>query len=191
MDSDMNSGTSERASDPDLELVRRFKSGVEGAFDGLYQRHSTYIYNTCLGILGDPDDARDALQDTFVQAYRSLPKFRGDSKFTTWLYRIAVSKCMDLARRRPKWESAEALDWIGDGEDRQDDGMLEERVRDAILRLRPEFRAVLVLCHFRELSYAEIAASLGWSVDKVRVWLHRARKAFRATYAEGDGGHEV
>ena len=83
--------------DQDLVLVREFASGQTDAFDRLYHRHCTFIYNTCVGILGNPDDARDAMQDTFVQLWRSLPRFREQSKFSTWLYRIAVNKCMDLS----------------------------------------------------------------------------------------------
>lgn len=191
----MNSGSSMegnlRPADADLALVREFVSGRADAFDRLYERHSTYVYNTCLGILGNPDDARDAMQDTFVQLYRSLPKFRLQSRFSTWLYRIAVNKCMDSLRSRPKWESSDSVDWVGDCVPDQGDVLLEAQVREAILRLKPEYRAVLVLCYFQQLSYNEIAETLGCSVDQVRIRLHRARKAFRVHYEDGGVGSEV
>ena len=174
-----------RANAPDFELVREFVSGEAAAFDRLYERHSTCVYNTCLGILGNPDDARDAMQDTFVQVYRSLPKFRGQSGFSTWLYRITVNKCMDMIQSRPKWEQADSIEFPGE-EDPVGDPLLEEHVRRTILRLKAEFRVVLVLYYFQQLSYEEIAESLGWSLNQVRIRLHRGRKAFRLIY----GGNE-
>lgn len=178
------------ATDPDLVLVREFTSGQADAFDRLYRRHSTFIYNTCLGILGDPDDARDAMQETFVQLFRSLPKFRGRSQFSTWLYRIAVNKCMDLLRGRPNWESADSVEWVSDGGPKSD-GLFEQQVRQTVLKLKPEYRAVMVLYYFQQLSYDEIAESLGCSFDQVRIRLHRARKAFRTFYTQGGGDIEV
>lgn len=175
------------AADPDLALVREFASGQTDAFDRLYRRHSTLVYNTCLGILGDPDDARDAMQETFVQMWRSLPGFRGGSKFSTWLYRVTVNKCMDLLRAKPRWETPESIDWYSDGKADRSDGLLEEQVRQTVLKLKPEYRAVMVLYYFQQLSYDEIAESLGCSFDQVRIRLHRARKAFRTLYTQGGG----
>jgi len=177
--------------DPDLVLVREFMSGRAVAFDRLYERHSAYVYNTCLGILGNPEDARDATQDTFVQLYRSLPKFRGQSRLSTWLYRIAVNKCMDALRSRPKWESADSLELVRNADRPAAEHLQEEHVRQTILKLRSDFRAVLVLYYFQQLSYAEIAESLGYSMDQVRIRLHRARKAFRQAYDDGGGPVEM
>jgi RNA polymerase sigma-70 factor (ECF subfamily) len=179
------------AADHDLVLVRECASGQTGSFDELYHRHCTFIYNTCLGILGDPDDARDAVQDTFVQLWRSIPKFKGQSKFSTWLYRIAVNKCMDLLRAKPKWETPSSIDWVEDAGSPRRDGFLEHDVRQAVLKLKPEYRAVMVLYYFQQLSYDEIADSLGCSFDQVRIRLHRARKAFRTLYIRGGGDIEL
>lgn len=179
---EMNAGPG----DSDMSLVAEFVSGRAAAFDRLYERHSAQVYNTCLGILGNPEDARDAMQDTFVQLYRSLPGFKGKSRFSTWVYRIAVNKCMDLIRGRPRWESSDSLEWVGDAERPVGNLLLEESVRRALLELKPDYRMVLVLCYFRQLSYAEIAECVGCSIEQVRVRLHRARKAFRKVYDEGD-----
>ena len=177
--------------DQDLVLVREFASGQTDAFDRLYHRHCTFIYNTCVGILGNPDDARDAMQDTFVQLWRSLPRFREQSKFSTWLYRIAVNKCMDLLRGKPRWETPSSTDLLDHDGRSHWDGLFEQEVRQAVLRLKPEYRAVMVLYYFQQLSYDEIAESLGCSFDQVRIRLHRARKAFRAIYTPGGGDIEV
>ncbi len=183
---EVNSG----GTDPDLVLVREFASGQVDAFDRIYHRHSGFVYNTCIGILGDPDDARDAMQETFVQLLRSLPAFRGQSQFSTWLYRITVNKCMDLLRRKPKQEVTDSIEWAST-EPPRSDGLFEQQVRLTILRLKPEYRAVLVLYYFQQLSYDEIAESLGCSFDQVRIRLHRARKAFRTFYTEGGGDIEM
>jgi RNA polymerase sigma-70 factor, ECF subfamily len=177
--------------DPDIPLVREFQSGQTMAFDRLYDRYSTYVYNTCVSMLGDADDARDAMQDTFVQVYRSLPKFLGQSKFSTWVYRITVNKCLDALRRRPRYEVSDSLEIAQRDGEPADDGILEAEVRSVILRLPEEYRALLVLCYFQQLSYQEIAEAVGCSVDQVRMKLHRARKAFRRLYPNGDGKDEM
>jgi RNA polymerase sigma-70 factor (ECF subfamily) len=178
-----------KPTDPDLVLVGEFASGQADAFDRLFERYSSYVYNTCLSIIGDPDDARDAMQDTFVQLYRSLPKFRGQSKFSTWLYRITVNKCRDRLRARPRWESTDSLEWVAEPDGEESDGLLEEQVRQTMMKLKADYRTVLALYYFQQLSYDEIAECLGCSLDLVRIRLHRARKAFRLAY--GDGGGEV
>ncbi len=159
-------------------------------FDALYARHSAFVYNTCLGVLGNPDDARDAMQETFVQVFRSLPSFRGQSALSTWVYRIAVNKCYEFARKRPRREAAEALEWFREAAAPDRDYVMEQRVRETILRLKPDQRAVVVLFHFQGLSYTEIAETLACSLDLVRTRLHRARKAFRKLYEE-DGEDEA
>jgi RNA polymerase sigma-70 factor (ECF subfamily) len=96
---------------------------------------------------------------------------------------------MDALRSRPRWESVDSLEWIGEPDDDAPESLLEEHVRQTILRLKPEYRAVLVLFYFQQLSYSEMADTLQCSSDQVRIRLHRARKAFRLLY--GDGGETV
>ncbi len=177
--------------DPDITLVEDFSAGDATAFDRLYHRYSGFVYNTCLGILGNPDDARDALQETFLQVYRALSGFRGRSTLRTWIYRIAVNRCLDMLRGKPTCQPAESLDWLRDAPEQTHDSAVEQRVRETILRLRPEHRAVLVLFHFQELSYSEIADALGCSLDVVRTRLHRARRAFRELYDKGGEDDEM
>ena len=81
-------------------LVRRFLEGDTSAFTALVRRHQVRVFNLCLRILGNPDDARDASQETFVIALRKLDQFRGDAAFTTWLHRVAVNACYDELRRQ-------------------------------------------------------------------------------------------
>ena len=98
------------ASETDEALIRRFQEGSADAFEVLVQRHGTRVYNLCFRILGDPEEAADASQDTFLAALRKLNTFRGDSAFTTWLHRVTVNACYDSLRRkrrRPRIRAAE------------------------------------------------------------------------------------
>lgn len=175
-----------RSADPDLSLVQEFNAGRISAFDLLYERHSKYVYNICLGMMGNPEDARDAMQETFVQVYRSLPKFLGQSKFATWMHRIAVNKCLDALRSRPKCETTEDLDLMESAPAPGGDPFAEEHVRKTVQRLSADYRALIVLHYFQQLSYQEIAETLDLSADQVRARLHRARKAFRLLYEESE-----
>lgn len=175
-----------KATDSDLSLVQEFKSGRTMAFDRLYERHATRIYNTCLSMMGNPEDARDAMQETFVQMYRSLPKFLEQSKFSTWLYRIAVNKCLDALRRRPKCESTDCMDSVVESPAHISDGIKEEAIRGIVSQLPADYRTVIVLHYFELLSCQEIADIMGLNADQVRIRLHRARKAFRRLYEESE-----
>src|SRR5579862_7886609 len=84
-----------RLADDDAALVARFQRGDAGVFDSLFTRHQDYVYNIVYGIVGNAEEARDLTQEVFVQVYRSLPKFRNNSRFATWLYRIAVNRAVD------------------------------------------------------------------------------------------------
>ena len=97
------------ASETDELLVRRFQDGSSDAFETLVQRHSTLVYNLCLRILDDAEEAADASQDTFLAALRKLSSFRGDAAFPPWLPRVAVNACYDSLRkkrRRPMLQRA-------------------------------------------------------------------------------------
>jgi len=158
-------------------LVAAARDGDGDAFELLVRRHQGAVYGLALRMLGSEADAQDAAQDTFVQAWRALARFRGDSAFSTWLYRIVTNRCLNiLARRRP----ADALS--DDHADRRDDpaeiAVGRERmhaVAAAVLRLGREQRAALVLREFQGLSYDEIAAVLGITVAAVKGRIHRAR----------------
>src|ERR1035437_323384 len=125
--------------DDDAALVREFSSGNSAAFDALYNRHAPFVYNTCLGVMGNPEDARDAMQETFVSAYKGIRGFRNQSKFSTWLYRIAINRCLDYLRRNGHGSDV-SVEWIENTEGPHRDAAQERAVREAILRLRPEHR---------------------------------------------------
>jgi RNA polymerase sigma-70 factor (ECF subfamily) len=172
--------------EPDEQLVRRYLGGDPEAFATLVKRHEARLYNVCLRILGDADDALDATQDAFLTALRKLDQFRGDAAFTTWMHRVAVNACYDLLRKRKR----QPMLRLAGGDDRdsfQDEGRSTPDPADevvggidaarALARLPEEFRIVLVLADVRDLPYEEIARILDVPVGTVKSRVHRGRIA--------------
>jgi RNA polymerase sigma-70 factor (ECF subfamily) len=176
----LGGGGPEIAVAPEDELlVAGARQGDAAAFDQLYRRHRDQVYTLCLNLCGDTEEAADLLQEAFVQAWRGLPRFAGRSKFTTWLYRIAVNACRDAARRRRRLPKL-----LPPSPD--PDAAIVDRVRAALTTLRPSHRVALVLRYSLSLSYQEMADLLNWSLPRVRGTLHRARRAFKHAYVETD-----
>lgn len=178
----------------DLELIRAFQAGDESAFDRLYVRHQEYVYNLCLGLLANPEDARDCAQETFLRVYRKVGEFRAQAAFSTWLYRVTVNVCVGHLRKRPKQapcsleaehvrEVAAEGAPVGAALEREVD---EERVRAVVAELPDDYRLVLVLRYFQNLSYEEMTRVLGYSLAQVKVKLHRARRAFAKRWEARD-----
>ena len=165
--------------DDDGSLVRQAREGSRAAFDALFHRHKPFIYNVCCRMLGSVDDAVDVTQSAFIQAYRELRKFRGDASFRTWLYRIAVNLCVTFIRREQRQKRLAEATPIEPHRSSEDEGVWE-----AVLKLPPRHRAVLVLFHFQGLSCEETAKALGCSYGAVRTRLHRARIEFKKKYEE-------
>ncbi|MHB1457649.1 MAG: RNA polymerase sigma factor [Armatimonadota bacterium] len=161
----------------DMELVRQALIGDTTAFDMLFECHRKFVYNVCFRMLGSVDDAVDASQAAFVQAYRDLAKFRGDAEFRTWMYRIAVNVCTDQIRREKRRRMLSYKIETPEGNPASGDAVWE-----AILELPPDLRAVLVLHYFQELTCAEMSVALNCTESAARVRLHRARQAFKKKY---------
>jgi RNA polymerase sigma-70 factor, ECF subfamily len=179
---------------PDDELIRRFLAGDTDSFAGLVERHRQRVYNLCLRLLGDAEDAADAAQDTFVNVLTKLDRFRGDAAFTTWVHRIAVNACNDVTRRRRRQPM---LRLAGEG----DTGIQEAGppvpdpadelagTRDVLVALRAipeEFRTAVVLADLQDLPYEEVAKVLDVPIGTVKSRVHRGRVALaRAMALEG------
>ncbi len=158
----------------------------------IYEEHSRPIYYLALRLLSDPTAAEDATHDVFLKAYRKLGEFRGDSNLRTWLYRITINHCRNLAQtwhQRNMVSNADESVWENTAGSENPVHVLElkelgERIRKTFEHLPEEYRLLLLLVADEELSYVEVARLTGQSEDAVRGKLHRARKAFHQHFAK-------
>jgi RNA polymerase sigma-70 factor, ECF subfamily len=179
----------------DEALLRRAAAGQREAFEELVRRHSPRVYALALRICRNPDDAEDALQETFIAAYRALPRFDRRARVSTWLYRIAANKCYDaLARRRPTVD-ASALPEAADPHDPFARSGDEQRLVAALDALPQQFREAALLCDVCGLTPAEAGEALGVPEGTMKSRSFRARAllavALRAAAAEPQDGSGV
>jgi RNA polymerase sigma-70 factor (ECF subfamily) len=181
--------------DPDTELIQACQraplAGLDGPFRELYELYKDRVYNVCYRITGNPSDALDAAQETFGILFRKLGEFRFESKFSSWVYRIAVNASIDLKRRSRARHltSLDALQEAGDGGESRFDPSdeklempihaasrheLEREVQRAISGLSPKLRTITVLRYIENQSYEEIAETLQISLGTVKSRLARA-----------------
>ena len=172
--------------EPDEQLVRRYLGGDQAAFATLVERHESRIYNVCLRILGNREDARDATQDSFLTALRKLGQFRGDAAFTTWLHRVAVNACYDSLRKRKRQpmlrlattEDRDLVPELGPPvPDPADRVAGEVDVARALAGIPEDYRIALVLADVQDLPYEEIARVLDIPLGTVKSRVHRGRVA--------------
>jgi RNA polymerase sigma-70 factor (ECF subfamily) len=157
----------------DRTLVDACRSGRREAFDVIVERHQRQVYQLCYRFAGNHEDASDLAQDVFIRAYRGLHSFKGQSAFSTWLYRIAVNVCLNrVGARSQSWTTLEAFDQADTRQERADVRVLRgERaaeVRAAIARLPKKQRAALILRVYHDLPHDQIAAIVGSSVGAVK-----------------------
>ncbi|WP_433556297.1 RNA polymerase sigma factor [Pseudonocardia xinjiangensis] len=159
-------------------LVVRAQEGDVRSFEILARRHQAALYRLAVRVLGDPGEAEDALQEALLDAWRRIGRFRGDSAFSTWMYRVVTNRCMSVLRtRRPVPvdrldESAAASD-SPERSVEVDAGMAA--LGEALRGLRDELRVCWVLRELEGLGYTDIAHITGASEDAVRGRIHRAR----------------
>lgn len=178
---------SSRASsfDEDLVLVERYLAGDETAFESLYSKYYDKVFSIACGVLIDPDEAADAVQEIFTLVYRHLGRFDRRSRFSTWLFRVAVNRSIQEARKhRNKWRLVELDEAIAGAAPEEIDNS-DPRVQAVLSRLNPADRALIVLFYWEELSLQEIAESLNCNVNAAKTRLYRARERFRALF-EGE-----
>ena len=185
-------------------LIAASKNGDPAALDELVRAHQGRVYAFAMRMCRNVEDAKDILQETFLGMVRSLREFREESKFSTWLYRIASNACLKKRRRgvhdptpeqelsldelmpRPDADGrkAEIPDWSEDAERALLRGELTARMETAIDKLPKEYKIVLVLRDVEGLSAEETAQAVGLSVAAVKSRLHRARVFVRRELAE-------
>ncbi len=172
----------------DGALATRAAAGDREAFDVLVVRHQRVVYQICFRFVRDHAEASDAMQDTFVKAWRALPRFKGDAAFATWLYRVAVNTCLSrLAARRPTHPLADAA-LVVDPRPSQAASVLQRQqaaaVRRAVDQLPDRQRATVILRVFHDLPHAEIASVLGSSVGSVKANFFHALRSLRRLLGE-------
>jgi RNA polymerase sigma-70 factor (ECF subfamily) len=171
-----------QARQAERETVAACRRGEREAFDRLVERHQRDVYRLCYRYMGNHEDANDLAQEAFVRAWRSIGRFRGDSAFSTWLYRIAVNACLNhrAARKPPAQELSESVaDPARGALDRAESAADARRVREAISRLPEKQRATVILKVFHELTHEEVAQALGSSVGTVKSNLFHALSNLR------------
>ena len=183
----------------DEMLVRRTLDGDKAAYGLLVARYQTRIHSFVFRYLGNAADAEDLTQEVFIRAYRNLHRFRGEAKFSTWLYQIAknmaFNKLREFKRRVYGWlkpnhtndEGEPLIEQIA-SDDRDPESLLEGResnhhVQKAIAELNPVWRAALILRDIEEMSYEEIGEILGLAQGTVKSRIHRARSQLKEKLA--------
>lgn len=171
------------------EIIRSVLRGNVNDFEKLVTAYEKNVYNIALRMVGDPEDAADMTQETFIKAYRALSGFRGDSKFSSWLYRIASNVCLDFLRSRSRHpqvslstvdEDDRATFELPDMRQNPEEQLMKklgmEAVRRGLEQLPEQQRQILVLRELGGLSYAELAQTLGLEEGTVKSRIFRARK---------------
>ncbi len=174
----------------DSQLIALSIDGDRTAFGELVRRHQDRLYHVAYRLIGNAEDAQDVVQDAFLNAYQSLHQFKGDARFFTWLYRIAVNAAISVKRKHRAMLSADMpggqlmTEPHDESEGHQPGSTLERaenerRLHAALAELTPEHRAVLVLKELEGQKYDMIADVLGVPIGTVRSRLHRARLELR------------
>jgi RNA polymerase sigma-70 factor (ECF subfamily) len=182
---------------PDDELVRRVQAGNAEAFEELVRRYERKVYNITFRLMGNDQDASEALQDTFLRAYRFIHKFQFKSSFFTWLYRIATNVSLSNLRKRPKIETVSIDEPVNESGDLpleipdvkySPEVMMKRRelrraLQEAVDQLPSDYRSVVVLRDLEGLSNEEVSKVLNLSVAAVKSRLHRGRLVLRRQLA--------
>jgi len=168
----------------EIQLIEQAREGSDTAFNALMEQHMDRVYAVALRIVRDPAEAEDVTQEVFVAVFRKLSAFRGDARFSTWLYRIAVNKALRHLKKRRRWSPGPdptEMENAVDPAPSQEDRMVEEQKREKLYELMDSLpdrqRTVLALRVEQSLPFKEIARILGRSIGGVKAnYFHAVRK---------------
>jgi RNA polymerase sigma-70 factor (ECF subfamily) len=182
--------------EPSAELIQRAQRGEPEALTQLVLTQQHYVYSIAMSVLKDPDDAADLSQEAFMRLFRALPQYNGESRFTTWLYRLVVNLGRDELRRRGRQvplapavadgEEQDVLSSVAD-DDRWaapdlalDSRELRDDVRRALAQLEEHYRVVLTLYYFEDMKYTDIAEVLGLPLNTIKSHIRRGKERLAA-----------
>jgi RNA polymerase sigma-70 factor, ECF subfamily len=167
--------------DSDGTLVQRCRDGDRNAFGTLVDRYQKPVYNAALRMLRNPEDARDVAQTVFLKVYEHLGDYDPTHKFYSWIYRIALNESINVLDRRRRLEpiSGDEIDERLGAEDELASEQSAQRVQRALMTIKPEYRAVIVLKHFLELSYEDVGQVLQLPEKTVKSRLFTARQLLK------------
>ena len=175
----------------EADVVRRAQQGDVAAFEHIYRLHSRRVYSLCLRMAGNPTDAEDLTQDVFLQLFRKISTFRGESAFSTWLHRMSVNIVLMRFRKKPKGETS--LETVANQDEGSDgptkefggadlrlDGVIDRvALQAAISELAPGYRAMFILHYVQGYKHNEIARILGCTTGNSKSQTHKARIRLR------------
>ncbi|WP_299213903.1 RNA polymerase sigma factor [uncultured Aquimarina sp.] len=168
----------------DQYYIKQVLKGEVNAFSSLVERYQSLVYTIVFRMIRNKEEAEEIAQDTFIKAYKSLSKYRGEAKFSTWLYTIAYRKSLDAIKKNKRFVATELIEEISEGEVGVVNDALSylqdvERKRvisDSILKLPEEESAIITLYYFEEKSVKEIKEIVGLTEDNIKIKLYRSRK---------------
>lgn len=185
----------------DAAIIERLQQGDQDALEAIFNLYSAKLYNVAKRILGDDADTEEVIQDVFWTAYRKAKSFKGDSRFSTWLYRLTVNAALGRVRRSKKKKEVEydeflpkfqkdghhlvrpVVDWSDTLDEKYAQDEVHALIGQALEQLKPIDKSVIVLSDLEDLSDKEIAVTLGLTVSAVKTRLHRARLFMRGVLA--------
>jgi RNA polymerase sigma-70 factor (ECF subfamily) len=182
--------------EPSVEIIQRAQAGEAEALTQLILSQQHYVYSIAMSVLKNPDDAADLTQESFVRLFRALPQYNGESRFTTWLYRLVVNLGRDELRRRGRQvqiqspgaddESQDELSSVADDDRWADPALaldsreLRDDVRRALAQLEEHYRLVLTLYYFDDMKYSDIAEVLDIPLNTVKSHIRRGKERLAA-----------
>lgn len=180
------------------KLIHQAQKGSKEAFEGLVKEYQNRIYSLCYRYSGSNEDALDLAQEVFIKVYRNIGSFEGRSSFSTWIHQIAANTCKDFLRKKKNvFEVSLDEGFLNDKEesftpeilkdDKTPEFHYEEQeklfhLQESLIKLKPEYRVLLLMREFEDMSYEEIAKESGLSMGTVKSRLSRARTALKELY---------
>lgn len=180
----------------ELQLIDAARQGDQDAFAGLVRLYEKRVFALTTRMCKNPEDAAEAAQEAFLAAWQGLKFFRGESSFSTWLYRLASNACVDLLRKEGRHQAAagpslddeelniDAVDSLPTPQEAAERKELRQQIEKGLAALSPEHRQVLILREMHQLSYDEIAETTGMDIGTVKSRISRGRKQLRKILLE-------